>query len=235
MYKYANLNLGLMEAIDYGDRQAVKELLADGADPNFRFSEDSKYSGKTPLTLAVYLGERGIARILLQAGGVLPNDPNILIKSVQNGDIWLIKQLLEAGADVHAENDYALRLASENGYTEVVELLLEAGADVHAQNDYALRWASTNGHTEIIRLLVNYGGSLFAVFFEDKRQSITNLLLAYPEGILDYKKYLARDVAITSKVPNINYKGKMNETIKSSIHFDLELLHRLKSYLNTKT
>lgn len=235
MYKYADLNFELMEAIDYGDRQAVKELLAEGADPNFRFPENSKYSSKTPLTFAVYLGEMGIARILLQASGVLPNDPNILIKSVQKGDIWLIKQLLEAGADVHAQNDYALRLASEYGHTEVLELLLEAGANVHADNDQALRVAAYGGHTEIIRLLVNYGASLFAVFFEDKKQSITNLLLAYPEGIIDYKKYLARDVSITSKVPNIDYKGKMTETIKNSTHFDLELLHRLRSYLNTKT
>ena len=39
------------------------------------------------------------------------------------------------------------------GYTEVVRLLLEAGADVHALNDQALREASQNGHTEVVHLL----------------------------------------------------------------------------------
>jgi ankyrin repeat protein len=37
------------------------------------------------------------------------------------------------------EQDFALGRASENGHTETVEALLEAGADVHAGNDFALR------------------------------------------------------------------------------------------------
>jgi ankyrin repeat protein len=32
-------------------------------------------------------------------------------------------------------------------------VLLEHGADVHADNDSALRWASGNGHTDIVKLL----------------------------------------------------------------------------------
>jgi len=32
-------------------------------------------------------------------------------------------------------------------------LLLDAGADVHAKNDEALRWASANGHTDTVKLL----------------------------------------------------------------------------------
>ena len=36
---------------------------------------------------------------------------------------------LDAGANVHAKNDEALKWASENGHTETVKILLEAGAD----------------------------------------------------------------------------------------------------------
>jgi hypothetical protein len=35
--------------------------------------------------------------------------------------------------------------------------LLDAGADVHADNDGALRWASNNGHLEVVKLLKQYG------------------------------------------------------------------------------
>ncbi len=34
--------------------------------------------------------------------------------------------LLDAGADVHANNDYALELASRNGHSETVRMLREA-------------------------------------------------------------------------------------------------------------
>ena len=64
-----------------------------------------------------------------------------------------IIDLINEGADVHADNDYALMVASENGHIEVVKILLEHGADVHADNDSALRYASSNGHVDAVKLL----------------------------------------------------------------------------------
>ena len=47
--------------------------------------------------------------------------------------------------------------ASSNGHTETVKVLLEHGADVHANNDGALRSASYKGHTETVKLfLIEY-------------------------------------------------------------------------------
>ena len=77
-----------------------------------------------------------------------------------NGRTEVVKILLEAGADVHAENDLALRIASYYGHTEVVITLLKAGANVHAPDhigpDAALRWASKYGHSEVVKLLEQY-------------------------------------------------------------------------------
>jgi len=64
--------------------------------------------------------------------------------------------LLNAGANVHAKDNYALRLASINGHERIVELLLNAGANVHAIDNYALRVASTNGHERVVELLKKY-------------------------------------------------------------------------------
>jgi len=47
-------------------------------------------------------------------------------------------------------------LASGYGHVEVVKVLLGAGADVHANYDEALRYASRKGHVEVVNLLKKY-------------------------------------------------------------------------------
>ena len=76
-----------------------------------------------------------------------------LIETSQKGRLDQVMISLEKGADVHADDDEALRWASGNGHLEVVRLLLEKGADVHAR---ALQWASQRGHLEVVRLLKEY-------------------------------------------------------------------------------
>lgn len=66
-----------------------------------------------------------------------------------------IQYCLDAGADVHALCDYALRYASSNGHVDTVKVLLNNGADVHARNNEALRYASYYGHTEVVKLLLD--------------------------------------------------------------------------------
>ena len=69
------------------------------------------------------------------------------------GHTEVVKLLLNAGANVHAWNDEALRYSSGNGHIEVVKLLLNADANVHACDDEASYWAFFNGHTEVVKLL----------------------------------------------------------------------------------
>ena len=46
-----------------------------------------------------------------------------------------------------------LVLSAKHGLLKVVELLLEHGANEHAQNDYALRMASQYGRWNVVKLL----------------------------------------------------------------------------------
>ena len=50
-------------------------------------------------------------------------------------DINVIKMLVENGADIHANNDAALRHAAYRGHLEVVKYLVEKGADIRVIND----------------------------------------------------------------------------------------------------
>lgn len=65
-----------------------------------------------------------------------------------------IAWLLEQGADACGGESAALRMASVVGNTAAVRQLLAAGADPHADGDYALRMAHEKGHSEIIALLM---------------------------------------------------------------------------------
>ena len=76
-----------------------------------------------------------------------------LIDASKTGDLSSVKYLIEMGADVHADDDYALRWAAEYGHLDVVRYLIERGADVHAGDDWALGWASRNGHLDVVKYL----------------------------------------------------------------------------------
>ena len=63
-------------------------------------------------------------------------------------------RLLARGANIHDDDDAALRLAAGSGRLEMVAFLLDNGADVHAQNDKALREARRNRNTAVVALLL---------------------------------------------------------------------------------
>jgi len=49
------------------------------------------------------------------------------------------------GANIHARDDYSLRLSVQNGYLEVVKYLVNAGANIHARNIHTnddLQWSA---------------------------------------------------------------------------------------------
>ena len=75
----------------------------------------------------------------------------------EKGHLSIVKFLVEIGADIHAENDYAIRLASANGHIEVVKFLVEIRADIYAEDNYAIRLASENGHLEVVDFFMKIG------------------------------------------------------------------------------
>ena len=76
-----------------------------------------------------------------------------LITAAETGDLPAVKQAVQQGADIHANNDYALRVDAENGYLSVVTYLVQLGADIHAFYDWALCCAADNGHTDVVEYL----------------------------------------------------------------------------------
>jgi ankyrin repeat protein len=76
-----------------------------------------------------------------------------LVSASKLGYYNCVRFLIYHGANICADDDFALRLAAENGHYNVVELLIQHGAYVHADNDEALRRAVKNGHYNVVELL----------------------------------------------------------------------------------
>ena len=85
---------------------------------------------------------------------------NSLIVASRNGRLDVVRLLLDHGANVHANDDQALRFAAYNGHLNVVRLLLDRGANIHARDDNALRSADDHCHQDIVRLLLSRGANI---------------------------------------------------------------------------
>ena len=85
-----------------------------------------------------------------------------LVNAAEVGDTLKAHVLILMGANVHTNNDMALRHAVNNEHLEIIKLLLEHDANVHFDNDSMLCWASVNGRTETVKLLLDYGANVHA-------------------------------------------------------------------------
>ena len=75
-----------------------------------------------------------------------------LIFFATNGYPEATRKMLEAGADVHADDEYALRHAAEGDWTEIVDILLAAGADPFDHENEAIAYAIGNLNDDMIRV-----------------------------------------------------------------------------------
>jgi ankyrin repeat protein len=57
---------------------------------------------------------------------------SLLSTATELGNLELVKDLVEHGADIHENENGPLKLAIWNGHLEVVKYLVEHGADIHA-------------------------------------------------------------------------------------------------------
>ena len=157
--------------LDCGDETVTLELLDDGTLISYGFDIESEMIARemgfephpcfaamdNALRHETYNKNINIVEILLVSGAdVHVNDNYALRSAVRGGHVELAKLLLEYGANVHANNNLALLDAASWGYFDIVKLLLEHGADVHAVDDYALRLAARYGHADVVEILEDW-------------------------------------------------------------------------------
>ncbi|EXL39948.1 hypothetical protein FOCG_17450 [Fusarium oxysporum f. sp. radicis-lycopersici 26381] len=154
----------LLAAMAKGNKDSVTALLGLSSSihnginitDGLKSKIDSVKPNHTPFSWACEEGHLAIAAVLLDQGAQVGVDD--LVKFARNGNIEVVKMLLEKGADAAA--------ADINGTTplhvasEYAKILLEKGADAAAaDNDGTtpLHIASEYGHSETVNILLEKG------------------------------------------------------------------------------
>jgi len=161
------VELDVFAACVAGAAQRVTELAKGDRELIKSYSQD----GWTPLHLACFFNQPGVAEILVlngadvQARSRNPVKNAPLHAAAAGRSQESVRILIEHGADVNAKQEAgwsALHAASQNGDVEMVRLLIASGANVHARadnNQNALDLALTKGHQAVVDILDVYAAS----------------------------------------------------------------------------
>lgn len=76
-----------------------------------------------------------------------------LMSAVIHGDLEGVNLALKQGADIHYNNDCALKAAAETGHLQVVKYLVENGADIHVLTKLFLTNVLNKGNSEVYKYL----------------------------------------------------------------------------------
>jgi ankyrin repeat protein len=139
----------IITASKWGHITIVKLLIEEGADVN-----DQDKNGHTALYWATIRGDAEIVKMLIGAEADLNIQYSGVIYLDSDEEFTSNSKLVKYTIEFHQYT--VLIIASEMGYTEIVKLLINAGADVHLQDDLgrtASMIATEEGHNEIIQFL----------------------------------------------------------------------------------
>jgi ankyrin repeat protein len=75
-----------------------------------------------------------------------------LLDACSTGDLELVKTLVEE-VDPRLQDDKPFCTACVNGNLEIAKFLLEKGADIHAQEDYAIKWSQEFHQDDVVEFL----------------------------------------------------------------------------------
>ena len=80
-----------------------------------------------------------------------------LVVAAAMGRLDAVQEALKEGADIHFEDDLALRCASYTDSLPVLKFLAENGANIQAMNNEALLYAARHGDVDMTEYLLGKG------------------------------------------------------------------------------
>ena len=237
--KQAELDMKLIQAIQFRNLNRVDSLLAEGADPNAQDAE-----GTSALLYAVNVGGLKLNQLLIDRGA----DVNVkrttsyrstaLMEAAGRNNVALAKILIENGADINIRDtfgDPAINWAAYYGHIEYVDLLLESGAswNVESKHGTALEVAMKQWNDHLVDYFLEKGAGeviehqeLINAFRESENEQLLPMLneenidakdeLGTPLIVLAASKGNANIVdALIEKDADLNAMNRVGQTALS--------------------
>ena len=85
---------------------------------------------------------------------------DMLIACIENKNIALVSEILDAGVNLNYKDNKPLSVACEVGCLEIVKMLIKRGVDPHCEGEVLLRSASYYGRKEIIKHALSLGSDV---------------------------------------------------------------------------
>ena len=106
-----------------------------------------------------------------------------LPNSSLSGNIDLVKYLLDLGANIHFDNELALRFALEEDLLDVAKFLIQQGANLDLVKNRQLVAASAEGRLETVKFLVENGANEINQALDAARQNNRLEVINYLESL----------------------------------------------------
>ena len=155
--------------VSYGSEETAKVVPTFGGYHYFAMkimlnNDESIENINQQFIYASWCGYLPIVKLLIKKGAdIHANNDWAIIGASSEGYLTLVKLLIKKGADIHALCDWAIICASRGGHIDIVELLINSGSNIHARNHSPIIYASQNGHSSIVKLLIESGANIFAL------------------------------------------------------------------------
>lgn len=154
-------NNELLKAVESGNVDKARELIAAGADIKMR----SK--GKTLLVVAIGENHEAMVEFLLENGAEINTDETgplgpPLIAAIDNGSLRFVERLIARGADVNLPDEehqispllFACEMEPSNeDQFSIVKALIEAGADINHHDWMGRSALSVSNNSQVTNLL----------------------------------------------------------------------------------
>ena len=234
----------LSEAVQSGDREAVRKLVQAKADVNA-----SELDGMTPLHWAARADDVETSVLLLRAGAnaktATRNGVTPLWLAVMNRNAEMVGTLLKAGADPNATlpgGETILMTAARAGNSEVAEALLKSGAKVGTTGpsfgETALMIAAAENQAGVIGVLLKHGaerdGKSAAMTYPKDRFGLEGVVTILAHGSWTPLMYAAREGALDAARVLVGAGAELNVAdpdgttplllAVTNSHFDLAVL-----------